>query len=305
MEQKRRVIALGFFDGVHLGHAALLEKVKERAAQLGATSAVMTFDIHPSALLAQTPVPLINSAEDRVWLMKQVYGIEEVILAHFDEKMMHQPWDEFVTDYLVGELGAIHVVAGSDNRFGDRGMGNAERLQAKCAELGIGCDIMGMVEVDHQQVHSTMIRFLLSQGKMEEAARYLGHPHILSDQVVPGKHLGRKLGFPTVNLYFQDGVLVPALGVYVTRVYVNDQAHIAVTNVGMRPTVELADRVNVEAFLLDFSGDLYGKRLRVEFLHHLRGEHHFPTVEALVAEVQRNIQQTRDYFHRIDSTPNR
>lgn len=299
MEQKRRVIALGFFDGVHLGHAALLKKVKERAAQLNAVPAVMTFDIHPSALLMQNPVPLLNSAEDRVWLMKELYGIEEVILAHFDEKMMHQPWNEFVTDYLVGELGAVHVVAGSDNRFGDRGMGNAERLQSKCAELGIGCDIVGMVEIDGRQVHSTLIRTLISKGRMEEANRYLGHPHILSDEVVPGKHLGRKLGFPTVNLFFDDGVLVPALGVYATRVYVDEQPHIAVTNVGMRPTVELADRVNVEAFLLDFSGDLYGKRLRVEFLHYIRGEHRFPSVDALVAEVNRNIQQTRDYFNNV------
>lgn len=296
MKAKRRVIALGFFDGVHLGHGSLLRKVQEQSARLEAVPSVMTFDIHPSALLNPHPDALINSAEDRVWLMKHIYGIEDVILAHFDEKMMHQPWEEFITEYLVKELGAVHVVAGSDFHFGDRGQGNAQRLQQKCAELGIGCDIMGMVALDGVPIHSTLIRGLVEQGSMEEAARYLGHPHILSDTVVPGKHLGRKLGFPTVNLFFEEGVMIPPLGVYATKVYVDDTPYIAATNVGMRPTVELADRVNVEAFLLDFNGNLYGKRLRVEFFRHLRGEHRFNSVEELVAEVQRNIQQTRDYF---------
>lgn len=296
MKTKRRVIALGFFDGVHLGHGSLLRRVQEMSARLDAVPSVMTFDLHPSALLAGRSVPLINSAQDRVWLMKELYHIEDVILAHFDEKMMRQPWEEFITDYLVGQLGAVHVVAGRDFHFGDRGMGNAERLREKCAQLGVGCDILGMVEIDGQQVHSTLIRGLLEKGDMEQARRFMGHPHILTDTVTAGKHLGRRLGFPTVNLHFQPEVLLPALGVYATKVYVVGVPHIAVTNVGLRPTVEDARQVNVEAYLLDFEGDLYGKELRVEFYHHLRGERRFPTVEALVEEVQRNIQQTRAFF---------
>lgn len=296
MEQKRRVIALGFFDGVHLGHGALLRQVQKRAAELDAVPSVMTFDLHPSALLAGKSVPLINSPADRVWIMQHIYGMKDVILAHFDQKMMHQPWEEFITDYLVGELGAVHVVAGRDFHFGDRGQGNAQRLTEKCAELGVGCDIVGMVELEGQQIHSTLIRGLLSEGKMEEAARFLGHPHLLTSTVTSGKRLGRKLGFPTVNLTFEEGVLVPALGVYAARVYVDEVPYIAVTNVGLRPTVEDTQNVNVEAYLLDYDGDLYGKALRVEFFRHLRDERKFPTVEALVEEVQRNIRQTREYF---------
>ncbi|MCD7757586.1 MAG: riboflavin biosynthesis protein RibF [Clostridiales bacterium] len=296
MEQKRRVIALGFFDGVHLGHGALLRAVTAKAKELNATPSAMSFDVHPSALLAAHPIPLLNANEDRVWLMRHVYGIEDVILAHFDEKMMHQPWEEFVTDYLAGELGAVYVVAGCDFRFGDRGAGDAQRLREKCAQLGIGCEIVGMVELDGQQIHSTLIRDLITAGEMEQANRYLGHPHMLTNRVGQGKHLGRILGFPTVNLQFQPGVLVPARGVYATKVYVERQCYIAVTNVGVRPTVEDTQQVNVEAFLLDFSGDLYGKELRVEFYRHLRGERKFPSVEALRDEVMRNAQQTRDYF---------
>ncbi len=296
MQNKRRVIALGFFDGVHLGHGALLNAVREQAAKLDAVPSVMSFDIHPSALLSGVSVPLINSIEDRVALMREVYGIEDVILAHFDETMMHQPWEAFITDYLVDELGAVCVVAGHDFRFGDRGMGNAERLERKCAELGIGCQIVGMVQVDGIQVHSTIIRSLISEGQMEEANRLLGHPHILTNRVGQGKHLGRTLGFPTVNLQFPPGVLIPAYGVYATRVWVDGVCHIAVTNVGVRPTVECTNEVNVEAFILDFSGNLYGKTLKLEFFRHLRGERRFPSVEALTAEVMRNADQTREYF---------
>ncbi|MCD8354216.1 MAG: riboflavin biosynthesis protein RibF, partial [Clostridiales bacterium] len=176
------------------------------------------------------------------------------------------------------------------------GAGDAQRLREKCAQMGIGCEIVGMVEMDGQQIHSTLIRDLITAGEMEQANRYLGHPHMLTNRVGQGKHLGRTLGFPTVNLQFQPGVLVPARGVYATKVYVEGQCYIAVTNVGVRPTVEDTQQVNVEAFLLDFSGDLYGKELRVEFYRHLRGERKFPSVEALRDEVMRNAQQTRDYF---------
>lgn len=295
-EPKRRVVALGFFDGVHLGHGALLRAVTARAAELNAVPSAMSFDVHPGTLLSGHSVPLINSNQDRVWMMKNLYGIEDVILAHFDEKMMHQPWREFITDYLVGELGAVYVVAGHDFRFGDRGEGDARRLKETCEKLGIGCEIIGMVELEGQQIHSTLIRGLISEGKLEEAQRYLGHPHLLTDTVRPGKHLGRTLGFPTVNLRFAPGVIVPAYGVYATRVYTEEGAHIAVTNIGVRPTVERTGEANVEAFLLDFDGDLYGKTLRVEFFRHLRGERRFANVEALTAEVMRNAQQTRDYF---------
>ena len=135
----KRVIALGFFDGVHVGHGALLKAAVAEAKRLGATSCVMSFDRHPGAAVTGKPVPMINSNQDRVWIMEHYYGIEEVILAEFNEHMMHQPWDAFVEDYLVGELGAVCVITGSDNRFGARGHGNPDRLREKCAQLGIGC----------------------------------------------------------------------------------------------------------------------------------------------------------------------
>ena len=219
MQTEKRVIALGFFDGVHLGHGALLRRVGEKAAELGAVPAAVTFDTHPENLILKTPaVPLLSSPLDRAELMRRFYGIREVIVAHFDERMMHMPWREFVTDYLAGEHGAVHLVAGHDFHFGYKGEGNPERLQALCGELGIGCDIIPKVVQDHITISSTYIRTLVAQGEMERANQFLGHPHTLTDTVAHGKKLGGTLGFPTVNLRFQPGVLVPAHGVYATRV---------------------------------------------------------------------------------------
>lgn len=296
MSTNQRVIALGFFDGVHTAHGALLRRVKEVAAERNAVPAAFTFDCHPSARLSGRSVPLLTSVEDRAFLMQSRYGMEEILVASFDE-MMQMNWADFISHYLAGEQSAVHVVCGNDFRFGWKGEGNPERLKSKCAELGIGCDVIGAIELDGIRVSSTYIRTLIESGDMERAAEFLGHPHILSDIVTPGKRLGRTLGFPTVNLHFQPGVIVPAYGVYAAKVYLEDGSEqIAVVNVGVRPTVEAVSEPNVEAFLLDFDGDLYGQRVRVEFYRHLRGERKFPNVETLTQEVLRNAEETRAYF---------
>lgn len=297
MEKIKRVIALGFFDGVHVGHGALLGKVAQRAEELGAVPAAVTFDTHPDQLVMGTQVPLINSPADRAELMRRQYGIQEVIVAHFDDRMMKMPWETFITDYLVQEHGAVYLVAGHDFHFGYMGRGNPERLKAKCAELGVGCEIIPKVEKDGITVSSTYIRTLIRQGEMDRAREFLGHPHLLIDTVAHGKRLGSTLGFPTVNLRFQPGVIVPAYGVYATMATLADGRRFpAVTNVGVRPTVDQAGSVTVEGYLLNFSGDLYGQTVCLEFYHFLRGERKFASLEALREEVLHNAQQTLEYF---------
>ena len=297
MNEQKRVIALGFFDGVHIGHGALLSRVAGKAAELGAAPAAVTFDTHPENLIFGSPMPLISSPLDRAELMRRYYGIREVIVAHFDDRMMHMPWEEFITEFLVKEHGAVHLVAGHDFHFGYKGEGNPDRLREKCARLGVGCDIIPKVELDGITISSTYIRTLLAQGEIERANYFLGHPHTLTDTVHHGKKLGSTLGFPTVNLRFQPGVLIPARGVYAARVWFeNGESRCAVTNVGVRPTVDSHGEVNVEGFILDFDGDLYGQTVRMEFYRYLRGEQKFPTLEALREEIMRNAEETRAYF---------
>ena len=293
----KRVIALGFFDGVHLGHGALLRTVRKKAEELGAVPAAFTFDKSPTAVITGQAVPLLSTVDDRILLMRKCYGIQEAVVAPFDA-MQRMDWADFVARYLVGELGVVHVVAGHDFHFGYMGKGNPTRLRAKCAELGVGCDIIQKVEQDGITISSTYIRNLVAQGEMERAVEFLGHPHILTQQVGHGKGIGHSaLGFPTVNLRIPDGVIVPAFGVYATQIWVDGQRRAAVTNVGVRPTVKDNDgRITVEGFILDFDGDLYGRQVRMEFHKRLRGERKFPSMEALADEIRHNARQTREFF---------
>ena len=292
-----RVIALGFFDGVHLGHAALLRLTRRRADELGIPAAVLTFDTHPDTLVYHQPVPLINTLEDRKYLMEEKFSMDEVILAHFDRAMMEMPWEAFVEDYLLGELGAKHVVCGHDFSFGYRGQGTPDKLRRLCAQRGVGVNVVDKVSLGGITVSSTHIRQLIRQGDMEAAAQMLGHRHFLSGEVLHGKELGRRLGFPTANLALPEGLIAPAYGVYATLVTLPDgTVHPAVTNVGVRPTVHDQLGRLVEAWILDCTAELYGERIRVEFFTRLRGEKKFDSLEALREEVLRNADETRAFF---------
>lgn len=297
---KEKVIALGFFDGVHLGHAALLRRTVEEAARRGVTPAVFTFDRPPREVLTGTPCPLINSPEDRKDLVRRLFGIREVLMVPFDHEMMTTPWDDFVTRILVGRYHAVHLVAGHDHHFGHKNQGSPELLMEKCRELGLGCDIIPKVEVGGITVSSTYIRRLVEMGQIERANRFLGHPHVLTGTVRHGRGLGSSRLFPTANLIIPPHVLVPSHGVYVTRATLEDgTSYAAVTNVGTRPTVNSGSDITVEACLLDFEGDLYGKTLRVEFFQHLRDEIRFDSLDALKAQIAADADTTRAYFQNL------
>ena len=296
MEQSKRVIALGFFDGVHTGHGALLRRVAALADQSGAESAAVTFDAHPDTVILGQSVSLLTTPAERADLMRRLYGIREVIVARFDTELMHMDWREFVTDFLVARHGAVHLVAGHDFHFGYMGEGNPERLQQLCAQLGIGCDIIPPVTLDGITVSSTYIRTLVAQGEMERAMGFLGHPYTLTDQVRHGKKLGSRLGFPTLNLHIPPGNVVPAFGVYAARVWVEGEVFSSAVNVGVRPSVDDEGTITVEGTLLDFTGDLYGKTVRMEFYRHLRPEQKFESLDALRTQVLHDIETIRNYF---------
>lgn len=303
MDKAKRAIALGFFDGVHTGHGALLRRVGEVAARNNLVPSAFTFDTHPENLIMGTPMPLITTPADRADLMRRLYGIRDVIVARFDQRMMRMDWRSFVSDYLVEENGAAWLVAGHDFHFGYKGEGNPQRLQEFCKGLGVGCDIIPRIEKDGITVSSTYIRTLLAQGEMERAMEFLGHPHVFTAQVSHGKRLGTSLGFPTVNLQIPSGILVPAFGVYAARAWLEDgSCHLCVTNIGTRPTVDCSGSVNVEGFLLDFSGDLYGQTVRMEFFRRLRGEERFSSLEALRSAILKDTEATKQYFNELSAS---
>lgn len=286
------VLALGFFDGVHRGHAALLRQAVLVSEREGIPSAVMTFDTHPDTLVRGEPVELINSAPDRAWLIRHYFHIDRVEFFRFTEDTMRTPWRTFL-DTIRSELGAVHFVVGYDFRFGWRGEGTAALLRDYCRENALGCDIIDPVVIDGITVSSTYIRGLLKTGNMREAERFMGHPHILSDMVRHGRALGRKLGAPTVNMRFAPGVLIPRYGVYAARAHLREGVFSAVTNIGVRPTVSSDHTVSVESHLLDYSGNLYGRPVLLEFVEHIRDEIAFSSVDELSAQISADTERAR------------
>ena len=294
---RERVIALGFFDGVHLGHGALLRRAVEEAKKRGCESAVFTFDRPPKEVITGVPCPLINSPEDRAALVKRLYGIDEMLMVPFDDEMRTTPWDRFVTDILVERYGAVHLVAGHDHHFGHRNQGSPELLKEKCAELGLGCNIIPAVTLNGVTVSSTHIRKLLEEGDVETARAFLGHPHVLTQTVGHGRQLGRTIGIPTANLVAPPHVLLPRRGVYAAKITLPDgRAFGGVTNVGVRPTVNNGQDVTVEPWILDFDGDLYGQAIRVEFYRRLRDERKFDSLAALRSQIETDAVKTREAY---------
>lgn len=299
MTDTKRVIALGFFDGLHIGHSALMERVLKISGERNLMPSVITFDVHPMSMVTGRQIPLINSCEDRAGLIHRIFGIKNVIILHFDNETMHMPWAEFV-EHLSTEFNAVYLVAGHDFRFGYKGTGNAEKLQEKSRELGLGCDIIPAVKYKGITSSSTLIRRLIAEGDMEQANEFLGHPHVLTDIVHYGYRLGRTLGTPTINMCFSEGVLIPAFGVYATRVYLDDGSeHIGVTNIGVRPTVNFSDNVTAETYILNFSGNLYGKMVRIEFYKRLRPEKTFANIQELKTQICKDAESAEEYFNNL------
>ncbi len=279
------IFALGFFDGVHLGHQALLKACREMAKKMGCTPGVVTFDRHPLG----PATGLINTVRERERLLRS-YGMERILTLPFDEKLRCTSWQDFIRELQT--VGAAGFVCGADFRFGYKGEGTARKLQ----ELA-PCTVVPEQYLDGVRISSTHIRSLILDGKTEEAVRFLGHPHVLSGTVVSGRKLGRTIGVPTANIALPAGVMTPKFGVYACRAITKHGAFLAVTNIGTRPTVDGA-AVTVEPWLLDFEGDLYGQEITLELYAFLRPEQKFENLTALQAEIQKNALQTRKFFEK-------
>lgn len=292
---KKKVMALGFFDGIHIGHAALMNMIIKRAQEYDAEPAVLTFDVHPDSLVFKKNVPLINSADDRERILSRCFGIDDVVVVHFSQSVMHMDWKVFI-DELIDDMDLCHIVVGHDFKFGYKGLGTAEKLKEYCAQRGVGCDIIPPVCKDGVIVSSTLIRGLIESGEVEKANEYLGRPHTLTDVVRSGYHLGTQMGTPTINMRFPDGVIIPRHGVYAAKAYVDGEEYMSVTNVGVRPTVSEDGGVNVESFLLDFTGNLYGRLVRLDFYKFMRPERKFDDIDELAAQIKHDAESTREYF---------
>ena len=285
----RRIFALGFFDGVHLGHQALLETCVAMAQEMDAAPAAITFDRHPQSLFIPNPPALINRNADRDALLRR-FGVEYIHRLTVNEEVMSTNWGRFLEALL--EDGACGFVCGDDFRFGHKGEGDIHKLEAFCRERELPCVIVPEQTLDGVRISSTHIRHLIETGEMEEAEKFLGHRHLLSGEVVSGRKIGRTIGVPTANILIPEGVVLPNLGVYACTCRIGRNQYAAVTNIGSRPTVE-GHQVRAESWILDFEGDLYGKEITLEFHKFLRPEVKFESLAALQVQIHADAAQTR------------
>lgn len=292
--ERKTIFALGFFDGVHLGHQALLEACRHLAEENGCQAGVVTFDGHPDTLVSGMTPPLINTVAERSRILMG-YGMANILVLPFNEERMRMPWQAFLEE-LVAQ-GAAGFVCGDDFRFGHRGQGDAHKLADFCRERGLPWAVVPERTIDDIRISSTYIRGLIQTGDMETASRFLGHPHVLSGFVVRGRQLGRTIGVPTANVLLPEGVVVPRFGVYACTCVVDGTEYMAVTNIGSRPTVD-GHQVRAESWILDLDGDLYGKHLTLHFHRFLRPERKFPSLADLRVEILKNADETRKYFEK-------
>ncbi len=272
-----RKIAVGEFDGVHIGHREVIR----------GSDTVLTFEPHPLQVVRPEAAPkLLTSLEAKAELIEQL-GVQELVLIPFDDRFAHQSPQEFIDEVLIRALGATRVSVGENFRFGHRAAGDPALLGA---QRSFDTRVVPLVELDGEIVSSSHIRALVLAGEVEQAARFLGRPFQLRGEVVSGDRRGRELGFPTANIVPDEALVCPGHGVYIARA---DDACAAV-NVGVRPTFGTGRAVLVEAYLLDRDVDLYGRTLEVDFVARLRGERRFDSVDALIEQMRQDVQRTRE-----------
>ncbi len=302
--QVGRAVAIGAFDGVHLGHQAVLRLVHDLAHARRLSSTVLTFDRHPAEVVRPVSAPkLLTTLDQKLELLEATGAVDECLVLTFDEARSKEPAEDFVGELLAGVLGARLVVVGADFHFGYRRHGDVALLQRMGAELGFEVLGLGLVASPESEdapdgglpYSSTRARELLLRGDVGRAAAILGRPHEVRGRVERGDQRGRELGFPTANIAVPERICLPADGVYAGS-YVGEDGieQLAAISLGRRPTFYAeAGLLLLEAHLLDFDGDLYGQQARVRFGRHLRRQERFGTVDELIAQMARDVQAVR------------
>lgn len=292
------VVAFGMFDGVHEGHAQLMRKANELAALYDLSSVVYTFSSHPMATYAPDKVPpQLNTRSEKIKAIAGM-GIDAAVLRPFDRDYAAQSPEEFVRAFAKA-LHPRHVVIGFNYSFGSKGAGKAEDMIRFGRQFGFETHVVPEIRIGDAPVSSTRVRATVQQGNMEEAARLLGRVYTLTGVVQHGKKLGRRLDFPTANLPWPQGKVIPPKGVYAALCDVQDACYMAAVNIGTHPTAP-GGSATIEANLLDYSGeDLYGKHMRVALFSYIRPEKKFDSLDELRAEVMRNREQVRTYFETL------
>jgi len=291
------VITLGVFDGLHLGHQLIMKTVVERARMIDAVPTVITFEPHPRAVLhPQSAPPLLQTFDQKIEALS-VLGVEQTIIIHFDQAFSQIRAEDFLRDTVVNRLHAKEVYLGRGFFFGHNREGNIDLLRSVSERLGFFADEVPEVRLHGKRIGSTRIREMLSHGRVNLARRMLGRPYGVEGPVVRGASRGQGIGFPTANIQPRNRV-IPRGGVYVTATLIDGQWRRSVTNIGVRPTFDDGPEASIETHVMNWSGDLYGDVVRVRFLHRLRDEKKFSSIDELKTQIERDVSRAANFFER-------
>ncbi|WP_414000360.1 bifunctional riboflavin kinase/FAD synthetase [Flavobacterium sp. W1B] len=293
---KKTILTLGTFDGVHIGHKKILEKVTQNTENNKYESLVLTFFPHPRMVLQnQSDIKLLNTISEKINLLEKT-GIENLVIHPFDENFSRLTAEEFVRDILVNQFNIHKIIIGHDHRFGRNRTANIDDLIGFGKQYGFEVEQISVQEIDAISVSSTKIRKALSEGNMTLANQYLGYDYFLTGTVLEGKRLGRTIGFPTANLNIkEDYKLIPLNGVYVVKSTINQKTVFGIMNIGFNPTVG-GDHLSIEIHYLDFNSELYGQELSVSILQYLRPEQKFDSIESLKTQLEKDKNKAIEYL---------
>ncbi len=291
------VVALGNFDSMHLGHQKLIKKAVDIAKEKGYISVVFTFSELPiNVISGKTIVKNVHTQEEK-FAEIEALGADVLVNATFDAEMQGMSPKDFAAEILKKKLNCDTAVCGYNYSFGYMGYGNPNILTSLGRSFGFYTEIMEEFKVGDTSVSSTMIRELLTSGKVAEYERFTGRRYAISGKVIEGNHLGTRMGYPTVNLNLSESMALPVNGVYVTIITVNGESFLSVTNIGNKPTVGKYGK-NAETHIFGFSGDLYGAEIKVEFIDFLRPEYMFESIEALENQIAKDCEEAKAYFRK-------
>lgn len=288
-------VSLGTFDGLHRGHQALINQLKKNCRENNYKSVVYTFSNHPREITSKDNIPkkILNNKE-KIKLFEET-GIDYLVFVEFDKLHSNIEATDFVEKILINKLNLHSMIVGFDCRFGKNGKGNIESLKNFSNEYQFDLKVVSPIKVDNEIVSSTLIRKLLTKGLITKANHLLGRNYTMVGEVIKGKQVGSKLGFPTANIKFNSSLCLPKPGVYITKTYIEDKVYLSVTNVGFNPTFNQKN-YNIETYIFDFNYDIYDKEIKIEFLKHIRDEFRFPSIEALCKQMDEDIKLAKNYF---------
>ncbi|MCR4788699.1 MAG: bifunctional riboflavin kinase/FAD synthetase [Lachnospiraceae bacterium] len=287
-------VAIGKFDGIHMGHKKLLEFILSKKEE-GLKSAVFTFDMSAASFFQGRDIKDITTIGEKRIIFEEL-GIDHLIEYPLNDETAHILPEDFIENILVGMLNMKYVAAGDDLSFGYKGLGNSELLSGLAGKYGYEVEIIDKVRLEGRDISSSFVREEIEKGNMEKVSRLLGHPYSFTGSVKPGFKLGRKLGFPTMNLYPDKDKILPPKGVYYSEVSFGGAVYPGITNIGVRPTVSEGDHVSVETYLYDFDRDMYGQNIETGLLAFKRPEMKFETKEELKKMIDADIDQGREFF---------